>query len=253
MERVAPLRLAEEWDNVGLLVGDADAPVKKVMTCLTVTPSSVREAIDQQSDLIVSHHPFPFRPLKTITTGDQVGSMLLDLIRNGIAVYCAHTAFDSASAGINEMICDRLKLQNIEPLVPMGDSDELEGAGRVGRFHPATDLQSLIERVKQNFGLKQIRCCGQLDAGVKVIAAACGSGGSFLQHAATADCDTFITGEASFHTLLDAEAMGITLVLLGHYASERFAVEVLAERLQQQFPDLQIWSSTKESDPIRWI
>ena len=101
LESIAPLGLAEDWDNVGLLVGDGNENVQRVMTCLTVTPNTVQEAIKKQADLIVSHHPFPFRPTKRITTQDTVGRLLWQLIRNGISVYSPHTAWDSAADGIN--------------------------------------------------------------------------------------------------------------------------------------------------------
>src|ERR1700748_2813281 len=94
LEDFAPQRLAAEWDNVGLLVGDARHSVQRVMTCLTVTPQSVEEAINEKAELIVSHHPFPFHELKRVTTDTTDGRMLLDLIRSGIAVYSPHTAFD---------------------------------------------------------------------------------------------------------------------------------------------------------------
>src|SRR5215510_12523425 len=95
LESIAPLSLAAEWDNVGLLLGDAAAPVERVMTCLTVTPDSVAEAIESQVHLIVSHHPIFFRPAKRLTTATAEGRMLLNLVQAGIAVYSAHTAFDN--------------------------------------------------------------------------------------------------------------------------------------------------------------
>ncbi len=99
LEDIAPLRLAEEWDNVGLLVGDPARPVERVMTCLTVTPQSAAEAIEAGADLIVTHHPLPFAPTKRITTDTTSGRLLLDLIAAQVAVYSPHTAFDSAAAG----------------------------------------------------------------------------------------------------------------------------------------------------------
>src|ERR1700694_3580768 len=95
LQAIAPLSLAAEWDNVGLLLGDAAAPVQRVMTCLTVTPDSVAEAIETQVQLIVSHHPVLFRPTKKLTTATPEGRMLLNLVQAGIAVYSPHTALDN--------------------------------------------------------------------------------------------------------------------------------------------------------------
>src|SRR5215204_4410218 len=98
----APPILAAEWDNVGLLVGDRSQRVERVLTCLTITPAVAGEAIRERADLIVTHHPLPFRPLKRLTADDPTGRLLLDLIRAGVAVHSPHTAFDSAAAGINQ-------------------------------------------------------------------------------------------------------------------------------------------------------
>src|SRR5438552_17659003 len=95
LEAIAPLSLAADWDNVGLLLGDAAAPAERVMTCLTVTPDSAAEAIEARVQLIVSHHPILFRPTKKLTAATPEGSMLLRLIQAGIGVYSAHTAFDN--------------------------------------------------------------------------------------------------------------------------------------------------------------
>ena len=104
LETFAPPRLAEEWDNVGLLVGHRDLEVGRIMTCLTITPASVREAIDQSANLIVTHHPLPFRPLKRITNQTVAGSLLLALIESRIAIYSPHTSLDSAAEGINQQL-----------------------------------------------------------------------------------------------------------------------------------------------------
>ncbi|MFH1266373.1 MAG: Nif3-like dinuclear metal center hexameric protein, partial [Planctomycetota bacterium] len=104
LDQFAPHRLAEEWDNVGLLVGDSSGRVNRVMTCLTITPATAAEAIEAETDLIVTHHPLPFRPLKRLTTDTPTGRVLLDLIAGRIAVYSPHTAFDSAEEGINQRL-----------------------------------------------------------------------------------------------------------------------------------------------------
>src|SRR5947209_8063121 len=101
LEQLAPLDLAADWDNVGLLLGDRAASVERVMTCLTVTPEAAAEAIAERVQLVVTHHPILFRPVKRLTTDAADGRMLLDLVRAGVAVYSPHTAFDNATAGIN--------------------------------------------------------------------------------------------------------------------------------------------------------
>ncbi len=133
---IAPLELAAEWDNVGLLLGDEAAPVRRVMTCLTVTPASVAEAIDAGADLIVTHHPVLFRPTQRLTAATAEGRMLLSLVRAGVAVYSPHTAFDDAAGGINDILARRLGLMHVGVLRPA----EAHAPCKIVVFVPDADL-----------------------------------------------------------------------------------------------------------------
>ena len=154
LQRFAPPALAAEWDNVGLLLGDAQAPVEKVMTCLTVTPESAAEAVETGARLIVSHHPILFRGAKRLTTATAEGRMILALAAAGVAVYSPHTAFDNTAGGINDLLAARLGLTNVRPLRtspgpaqckvvvfvpdkdlgPVSDAMFAAGAGRIGEY-----------------------------------------------------------------------------------------------------------------------
>ena len=249
LKHFAPLELAEDWDNVGLLIGDSRRPVRRVMTCLTVTPETIVEGIERAVDLIVSHHPFPFQAIKKITTDTVGGQMLWDLMRHGIAVYSPHTAFDSAGRGINQSLAKMMGLTNVQPLKELPSVIENVGAGRMGDFEGIA-LNELLTRLKVELKLESLAYVGALEQPCRRVAVACGSGGSLLKTAIAAGCDTFVTGETTFHTCLEAKAENVALVLLGHYTSERFACENLAGELKKAFPDLEIWASELESDPI---
>ena len=246
LDNFAPPRLAADWDNVGLLVGDRRQAVSRVMTCLTVTPAVAAEAIRERADAIVTHHPLPFRPLTRITADEPTGRLLLDLIRVGVAVYSPHTAFDSAAAGINQQLAEGLGLTNIAPLVPM---DEL-GTGRIGRFQQSQTLAQVVAKTKGFLQIKSVAVGGDLQRPIERVAVACGSAGELLDAAIAAECDLFLTGEARLHTCYEAEARGIALLLAGHYASERFGVEKLAVVLAAQFPAITTWASRDERDPV---
>src|SRR5579871_2229856 len=114
LDAFAPTKLAAEWDNVGLLLGDPANPVERVMTCLTVTPESADEAVAEKVSLLVSHHPILFRPMQQLTTGRREGRVLLDLARAGVAVYSPHTAFDNTRGGINDLLAGRLGLKQVD-------------------------------------------------------------------------------------------------------------------------------------------
>lgn len=252
LDEFAPASLAEEWDNVGLLMGDGQEQANKVMTCLTLTPASAAEAIREGANLVVAHHPLPFRPVKRITTATTEGRMLWQLARAGIAIYSPHTAFDSAASGINRLLADGLGLTEVVPLTA-SEADPTIGTGRIGTAKPAANIGTLAEDAKQLLDLDTVRVVGKTDQLVSKVALACGSGGSMLDDAAGAGCDAFVTGEATFHTCLAAEAQGVALVLVGHYASERFAVEALTEELVANLTGVQVWASKDEADPIRVV
>jgi dinuclear metal center YbgI/SA1388 family protein len=136
LEAVAPLHTAAEWDNVGLLLGDPDRQVARIMTCLTVTPESAAEAVRERADLVVTHHPVMFRPVQKVTTATPEGRIVLSLAQARIAVYSPHTAFDNSRGGINDSLAARLELTEVGPLRPTGGA----GAFKIVVFVPDTDL-----------------------------------------------------------------------------------------------------------------
>ena len=252
LESLAPATLAEEWDNVGLLVGARQAPVERLMTCLTITEDTVAEAIDQEADLIVAHHPLPFKPLKRLTRDTPEGRYLLDLLSKDIAIYSAHTAFDSAASGINQRLAEGIGLEKIEPLVA-GDTDLQLGSGRCGCPAEATTSDMLADRIKSFLEIEHLRRVGRADQTLERVAVACGNAGSFLEVAQRKGCDAILTGETSFHTCLAAEAEGMAMFLTGHFASEHFAMQRLAEDLADHFSELTVWASRNEKDPLQLI
>ena len=265
LSQIAPLKLAESWDNVGLLIGDRKSDIQKIMTCLTVTPDVVTEAIEQKVDLVVAHHPLPFQPLKRITSDNLSGKLILDLIAKRIAVYSAHTAYDSSINGINQQWCHLMGVESSRPLIELEEEGnvkkrkvsqqdnpavEVIGSGRFGRLVQEEKLKDLANRAATAVHSHPPRIVGDPEQIIRKVGFACGSGGSFLSNAIRCGCDALITGEATFHICLEAESRGIGLILMGHYASERFAMDSMAEKLSQEFPNLRVWASQNESDPI---
>jgi len=254
LDAFAPLRLAESWDNVGLLVGDRQRTVGRIMTCLTITATTAEEAVRESADLIVVHHPLPFVALKRLTTDTPEGRSLWSLAGAGVSVFSPHTAFDSAPEGINQRLATGLELVDIEPLTTRSEDVDGRrlGAGRWGRFPRPITLGNLVQRVKQFLAVEQVQVVGDLERHISRVAVGCGSAGELMSEASRAECDCFVTGEARFHTALAAEATGMSLILAGHYASERFAVEFLALLLSREFPAAHVWASTAERDPLAW-
>lgn len=249
LEEFAPPVLAESWDNVGLLIGRRDTTLKKVMTCLTLTPDVAREAVAKGVQLIVSHHPVLFRATKAITDANSEGRMLLELIENQIAVYSPHTSFDSAVAGVNQQLASTFGLTEIAPIRP-AEEKVSSGGGRLGTLSKATTLLGFLGVVRTAVDGVYVEYCGGLNAPVCQVAVACGSAAEFMDDAIRLGCDTFVTGEASFHSVLAARELGLNLILMGHYSSERPAVERLADVLAEAIAEIEVFASRAETDPL---
>ncbi len=264
----APLTLAESWDQVGLLVGDPNNEVMRMMTCLTLSPNVAEEAILRRAQLIVSHHPLPFRPISRLTTAQTPSRILWQLARAGISVYSAHTAFDSAAEGINQQLAQRIGLQSIEPLqVKVADASHgtngtrggdqsavgVVGTGRCGDWLSENTATEFAEHTKQVLGLPRLSLSGAASQTVRRVAIACGSGGSLLPLAISAKCQVLVTGDIGFHDALEAAANGVCVIAIGHFQSERFAMDGLATELGEKFVDCEVWASIQERDPFVWM
>ncbi len=200
-------------------------------------------------NLIITHHPVMFRSVKKLTDETSEGRTILTLLESGIAVYSPHTAFDSTFSGINQQFAEALGLLEIQPLRP-STSSETVGSGRLGRLLSSETPTNFVKRVTTALNLSSLEVslnCGT----VQRVAVACGAASEFLPDAIRLQCDTFITGEARFHSILEARAAGLNLILVGHYASERFAVERLSQEIGRRFPSLCSFASEAEENPTR--
>ena len=250
LDEFAPPILAESWDNVGLLAGDPATESRRVMTCLTITPGTVAEAIGGGADLVVAHHPLPFHPLRRVVTDTLPGRLLWQLLSHRVAIYSPHTAFDSTVSGINHALAVGLGLESIEPLVPCRRGRRERGAGDGDSWRPPS--RSAAGRAVEDVSFRGASAvCGK--PGVRGAAGGCclRCGRLVVTRGHAARCDVLVLGETNLHTCVEADASPISLLLPGHYATERFAVERLAQVLAARFPDLAVWASVMESDPLR--
>lgn len=250
LEDMAPVGLAESWDNVGLLLGHRNSEVSVLMTCLTLTERVAAEAVDRGVRMVITHHPILFRSAKRLTDDTAEGRIIMKLMTSGIAVYSAHTSFDSATGGINQQLAEAFGLIEIRALRGR-QGDPLVGAGRFGELQNPLGREEFLDRVASVTGANWAQWVAAGPEAIQRVAVGCGAAGDFLEDAAVAGCDTFVTGEARFHTAIEAESRGMNLVLLGHYASERPAMVGMAATLGARLPDLQCLVSEQDRDPLQ--
>lgn len=253
LRSLAPLELAETWDNVGLLLGDPAQPIERVMTCLTLSSDVAEEALEKGAQLVVAHHPVLFRAVKSLTTATVEGRTLLKLLSAQVAVYSPHTAFDSSADGINAQLAATLDLSDVQPLrPPLPPIEDGSGGGRFGTLPNEMPLPQFLQHVKTALNIDKLQFAASGAPTIRTVGVACGSAAEFIAEAAQLGCDALVTGEARFHACLEAREAGLALVLAGHYATERPGVEQLAQTLAAAHPQLEVFASTCETDPLQW-
>ena len=234
----------EEWDNVGLLCGSADAGVRRVLVALDVTGAVAEEAKALGAELIVSHHPLFFE-LKTVTDATWTGSRALTLAENRIAAICMHTNLDAAEGGVNDALAEALGLEDTFPIAVDGVFEGREyGIGRVGVLPGEMTVDAFLRLAAEKLkapGLKYH------DAGrpVRKVGVVGGSGGSDLAKAIGHGCDTFVTADVKYNVWLEAKEAGINLIDAGHFCTENTVIPVLQAKLSGAFPALQVKISEK--------
>ncbi len=219
----APFERQCEWDNSGLLVGNPTASVKKIGVVLDITSDAVKFASENGIDLIVSHHPVIFRAAKSFLDGDPA----FMLAQKGISAICAHTSLDIADGGVNDALAEALGFENAVSICE-GEAEMLRAA-----YIPETDGESLAKLVaeKLSAGVR----LADYGKRIKRVAVCGGSGGDFIEDAASAGCDAYITGDLSHHDFLKGIECGITLIAAGHFETENPVVSALCKKLNERF------------------
>ena len=252
LEEFAPLSLQDSYDNAGLQIGlTEDAEATGALLCLDVTEDVLDEAVRRGCNMVVSHHPLLFRPCKSITGADYIERCIIKAIKNDIAIYSAHTNLDNAKDGVNYRIARKLGLTDIEVLDPKRE-DEGTGAGIVGRLAEPMEKKDFIAHVKKVFNADCVRF--NTWTGEKVCRVAlCGGSGAFLMSkAVSAGANAFLTGEVGYHRFFGHESE-LLLLELGHFESEQYTLEILREVIEKAVPNLPVFDTERETNPINYI
>jgi len=250
IDGIVPLRLAQGWDNVGLLIGNPQQSVKHILLTIDVTKDVLAEARALNTDLIISYHPVIWDGLKRITTDGPTG-VVYDVIRSGMAVFSIHTALDSAIGGVNDGLADIIGIRDAKPIGdyvgnPAGDNYKLVV------FIPPVQVSKIVERFKKHTGAQAMGIVGDEKRLVKTAAVCAGSCGKIINSVIAAKADLYVTGELKHHQALAAQEAGLTCICLSHSVSERFILRKLAKQLQERLRNVTIRISKKDADPFTW-
>ena len=237
LDTVAPFSTSAPWDNTGLLVGDENKEVKKVMLSLDVTGDVIAEAIKENVDLVITHHPLIFEPLKQINDTQFISYRILKLLQHDIAYYAMHTNYDVL--GMAELAANIMGLTDTEVFEVTGQEPE-QGIGRVGSLDKEMTLLDCCHLVKEKFNLKNVKVFGNLNTMVKRVAISPGSGKHMSGLAVQKKADVLVTGDIDHHEGIDAVAQGVAIIDAGHYGIEHIFVADIATYLENQLDNVSI-------------
>lgn len=250
MEKLADPKLAEDYDNVGIMLGSKDKEVKRILVCLNVSDEIVDHAVKNDVQMILSHHPLIFKKMACINTDTPKGRIIAKLLNNGICVYSAHTNLDAAEGGINDMLAFELELKDTmrfrhsnDPSAPL--------LARAGSLKTGMSLVEFISFVKTRLKTKYVRVIGGHDNMVINRAAVfCGSFDGDLQLYKDSGAQVLVTGDVKYHDALDAVDLNFCIIDAGHFNTEKIFAPHLAKSISKEFPEIDIIYPSLEIDPF---
>lgn len=238
LEELAPGEYACSWDNTGLLAGRSKKEVKKILVALDVTDAVAELAVREGADMLLTHHPLIFSPLKRVNDLDFIGARIVKLLQHDISYYAMHTNFDSAPGCMADLASKLMELKNPRVLEHMGETVDgcAYGIGRTGVLPVPMSVKELAEKVKAAFGLAFVTVYGMETAGKPVtnIAVSPGSGKSMIPFALEAGAEVLITGDIGHHEGIDAVAGGLVVMDAGHYGLEHIFVDFMVSYIEKR-------------------
>jgi dinuclear metal center YbgI/SA1388 family protein len=229
-----PLAWAEQWDRVGLVLGEPDAPVDTVLCAVDCVPEVVDEAERLDAQLVIAHHPLLLRGVSSVAATTYKGRIVHRMIRSRMALYTAHTNADVAAPGVSDALAARLGLTDLRPLRPLAEG-AAQGTGRIGRLREPLTLRALTEHAAATLPATRwgVRAAGDPDRVVEWVAVCGGAGDTYLADAAAARVDAYLTADLRHHPVSEHLAEdGPALLDAGHWATERPWLDDLAAQLR---------------------
>ena len=242
IDSFAPFDTAESWDNVGILAGDPNESVTRVLLALDITTSVVKKAEEMNARLIISHHPVIFRPIRSVLKGTAV----YELVQSGISAICAHTNLDKSTAfGVNTALASAIGLENCTLS---------EGGGFLftADTKAAVTAEEFALSIKNGIGSDSIAYTNG-GSTIKKVGFCSGAGGDEIFNAKAEGCDAFVTGELKHHEIIFANENNISAYILGHFGSENVVIKPFAHKLGERFPDIEFKVMPGDTDGVKFI
>ena len=230
IENEYPPELAYEWDNSGLFYGSPDAKIAKAVVTLDITPEVINQAIINNAQLVIAHHPIVMSGVKKLSDNSMASKMICDILKNDIAVYSAHTNMDTAANGINQHLANMFELENIEVMEtdkPYPDC----GLGRIGNLKRTVMLSEFCNMVKDKLNTPFVRVCGE-NREIKRVAFASGSCSEYVPTALKKGADVIFTADMKYHNCIEYVYDGIAIIAAGHYPTEIIAQDMFYNLLK---------------------
>lgn len=237
IEQRYPKSAALEFDNVGLQAGRSDKEVKNIYLALDATDEVISAAIENGADMLITHHPLIFNPLKAVTDEDFVSRRILTLISHDISYYAMHTNYDVL--GMAALAGEKFRLSDTEVLdETMEINGKPEGIGRVGQLEEIITLEECCEYVKTCLGIENVKVFGNLNRKIGRLAVSPGSGKSAVRVAIEKEADVLVTGDIGHHDGLDAVEQGLCIIDAGHYGTEYMFMEDMKQFFCEHCPEV---------------
>ena len=250
LESLAPPAYQEDYDNSGLIAGDHSIECSGVLVSLDCTEEVIKEASERNCNLVVSHHPLIFRPIKRIHPDNSMGRALTTAIQKKIVVYSIHTNLDNIITGVNGCIADKLDLENRRILFPKIGFPGI-GSGIIGELKNTLSEIQFLEKLKEKFKLSLIRHSPLSGKPVSRVAV-CGGAGSFLiSKALQRDADFFVSADIKYHEFFGGEGQ-MVIADIGHFESEQFTIDLLHDIILEKFPNFAVLKSGSVTNPVNY-
>jgi len=229
LKKIIPIDLAEPWDNVGLQCGDKNKEIKKIVIALDPSTKAINYAIQREAQLLITHHPLIFSPLKRLVPFEPVGELLITMIKQDIGLFVMHTNLDSIPEGVSDALLFQLNIKSKGILSPKQFPNT--GFGRWGEMPEVIEAEQFIQLVKQKLQCSVVRVIGQKEK-IKKIGVCGGSAGDLIPIALDLGLDAFVIGEIKYHPARLFENIPMLVLEVGHYESEKFILKFLKEKIE---------------------